>query len=221
MNYLCHNLHLSCAGCNHQATRTQQNTHAQVQGDGQNRCKDGRRADKSRDQCNRVRLSSWVLCRWMYPSCPFNSREIKRDDPGTCVGCRLWMCACDVLWWVMCRCLSHRPPAVKAPVRFPLPAWPRYEREGAAGAQLSPAIDGASRGAHYCRGRWCVFFAWGGCSCPKRRRGAPTAAGSAGGVASYCRGRWCVLTTRGMEPPILPYEPILLTIGPIQASCAV
>ena len=68
------------------------------------------------------------------------------------------------------------------------------------------------------------FFIGGGGGfggCLKRRRGAPTAAGSAGGVASCCRGRWCVLTTGGIEPPILAYEPILLTTGPIQASCAI
>ena len=55
----------------------------------------------------------------------------------------------------------------------------------------------------------------------KKRRGAPTAAGSAGGLASCCRGRWCVLTIGGIEPPLLGYESIPLTSGPVQASCTV
>ena len=69
-----------------------------------------------------------------------------------------------------------------------------------------------------------VFFSGvaGGPGCfLKRRRGAPTAAGSAGGVASCCRGRWCVLTIGGIEPPLLGYESILLTFGPVQAYCTV
>ena len=133
MNYLCHSLDLSCAGCNHPATHTQENWYRGMAG--KNRCKDGRRADRSGDpgdQRNRVLLFSWVLCPWLNPSCPVNSREGQRDDLGTCVGCRLWFCACDVLWWVLCQWLSHRARAVKVPVRFPLPAWPRCRREGAA-----------------------------------------------------------------------------------------
>ena len=55
----------------------------------------------------------------------------------------------------------------------------------------------------------------------KRRRGAPTTAGSAGGLASCCRGRWCVLTIGGIESPLLGYESILLTSGPVQACCTV
>ena len=40
----------------------------------------------------------------------------------------------------------------------------------------------------------------------KRQRGAPTAAGSASGLASCRRGRWFVLTIGGIEPPLLGYE---------------
>ena len=46
-------------------------------------------------------------------------------------------------------------------------------------------------------------------------------AGSAGSVAGCCRGRWCVLTIGGIEPPLLGYESIPLTTGPVQASCTV
>ena len=69
-----------------------------------------------------------------------------------------------------------------------------------------------------------VFFlvVWGSVvEFRKRQRGAPTAAGSAGCLASCCRGRWCVLMIGGIEPPLLGYESILLTSGPVQASCTV
>ena len=40
-------------------------------------------------------------------------------------------------------------------------------------------------------------------------------------AASCCRGRWCVLIIGGIEPPLLGYESIPLTSGPVQASCTV
>ena len=42
----------------------------------------------------------------------------------------MWLCPCNVLWWVLCQWLSHQARAVMAPVRFPLPAWPCCRREG-------------------------------------------------------------------------------------------
>ena len=103
MNYLCHSLNLSCAGCHHPATHTQENMHALVQGDGQNRSRGGRGAERSEVQCNRVLLFLWVLCLWLYPSCPVNSREGQRDNPGTYVRCRLWLCVYLAVCWCCVR----------------------------------------------------------------------------------------------------------------------
>ena len=75
-----------------------------------------------------------------------------------------------------------------------------------------------------CRGgRWCVFCGVaGGRGCfQKGSEAHPPRAGRAGSVAGCCRGRWCVLTIGGIEPPLLGYESIPLTNGPVQASCTV
>ena len=155
-------------------------------------------------------------------TCPAQSTTAKARGTIWVLGrCRLCLRAYIVLWWVLCQWLSHRARAVMA-----LPAWPCCRREGkkkAVNAPLPRDIDGAIRGAPCCRGRWCVFSVlWGSVvDFRKRQRGAPTAAGSAGGLASCCRGRWCVLTIGGIEPPLLGNESILLTSGPVQASCTV
>ena len=136
-----------------------------------------------------------------------------------------------VLWWVLSRWLSHQARAVKAPVRFPLPAWPCCRREGEEKKKKPAAVNGplprpASRAR--CRSGLpqgavvCFFLECGGAGVSsQKRRGAPTAAGSAGVVAGCCRGRWCFLTTGGIKPPLLWYESILLTSGPLQASCTI
>ena len=127
----------------------------------------------------------------------------------------------------MSQWLNHRARAVKAPVRFLLPAWPRCRREGeektkpvAVNAPLPrPASRARCRSGLPQGAVVCFFLEYGGARVrSKKQRGAPTAAGSAGVVAGCCRGRWCVLTTGGIEPPLLWYESIRLTSGPVQAS---
>ena len=90
-----------------------------------------------------------------------------------CVGVRA--CSYMWLWWVLPQRLNHRARAVKAPVRFPLRAWPRCRREDlqASGcSQCAPPPAAGLQDPQAARaaggGRWCVFF-WtvvgaGGCS---------------------------------------------------------
>ena len=69
------------------------------------------------------------------------------------------------------------------------------------------------------RGRWCVFCLWWGAGvCSKKQRGAPTAAGRAGIECAVVGGGGAFMTTGGIEPPLLWYESIPLTSGPVQAS---
>ena len=59
MNYLCHSLDLSCAGCHHPATHTQKHSCiGQGDGHGQVRCRGSRGLMPS---------GLWVLCSCMYP----------------------------------------------------------------------------------------------------------------------------------------------------------
>ena len=54
--------------------------------------------------------------------------------------------------------------------------------------------------------------------CSKKQRGAPTAAGSAGIEWAAVGGGGVFMTIGGIEPPLLWYESIPLTSGPVQAS---
>ena len=64
-----------------------------------------------------------------------------------------------------------------------------------------------------------VFFSVVGTGvCWKKQRGAPTAAGRAGIECAAVGGGGVFMTVGGIEPPLLCYESICLTSGPVQAS---
>ena len=137
--------------------------------DGKNRTGHGGRANNSGDHRSRLLTHTQTslcvcscLCGCRVNGCtrpaPSTATKARGTIGVTVWGVVLWLCACDGLWWVLCQWLSHRAHAVKAPVRFPLPSWPHCRREGARNAQLPRATNGASRGAHCCKGRWCVLF---------------------------------------------------------------
>ena len=144
--------------------------------------------------------------------------------------CCVCMCACSYmwLWWVLPRRLNHRARAVKAPVRFPLRAWPRCRRQDCrcpAAVNAPPPLPGfktrkprALPEGAVVRFFWYVLGAGVARTSSKRSEAHLPLAGRAGATCAVVGGGGAFMTTGGIEPPLWTHESMCLTSGPVQAS---